>query len=313
MAIGILRKSWFTYQGSDMPALQFFLGVSRAPFLTLTLSVLFLALALVLRQTGELSLSLLVLVLLAGLSAHVAVNALNEFHDFKSGLDLNTKRTPFSGGSGTLPLQPEWSLITLVFAFACLLLCIAIGLYFVLVVNSFLIFPGVLGVVIVLTYTPWINQNPWLCLIAPGTGFGFVMLPGAVLALGGTLNTAVYLVAASIFFLTNNLLLLNQLPDIDADRNAGRRTLPIALGYGKSLIVAALFYAATYIPVIVALKMAIWPLFSSWVVLLLPLAIFTVNTLGRAKNTSVPVSALAANVLFCLIFPVFLGVAILAA
>src|SRR5512139_1457738 len=41
---------------------------------------------------------------LAGLVAlHAAVNALNEASDFSTGIDLHTTRTPFSGGSGTLP------------------------------------------------------------------------------------------------------------------------------------------------------------------------------------------------------------------
>jgi 1,4-dihydroxy-2-naphthoate octaprenyltransferase len=36
---------------------------------------------------------------------HVAVNALNEASDYKTGIDFNTERTPFSGGSGTLPAE----------------------------------------------------------------------------------------------------------------------------------------------------------------------------------------------------------------
>ena len=45
----------------------------------------------------------LILALAGGLLAHISVNALNEYLDFTSGLDLTTLRTPFSGGSGTLP------------------------------------------------------------------------------------------------------------------------------------------------------------------------------------------------------------------
>ena len=41
---------------------------------------------------------------LVGLVAlHAAVDALNEVSDMRRGIDLNTRRTPFSGGSGTLP------------------------------------------------------------------------------------------------------------------------------------------------------------------------------------------------------------------
>ncbi len=47
------------------------------------------------------------LVLLGALAAHGAVNALNEYADYRSGLDLRTARTPFSGGSGTLVDHPQ--------------------------------------------------------------------------------------------------------------------------------------------------------------------------------------------------------------
>lgn len=47
------------------------------------------------------------LALLGALSAYISVNVFNEYIDFKTGLDLVTRRTPFSGGSGTLPANPE--------------------------------------------------------------------------------------------------------------------------------------------------------------------------------------------------------------
>ena len=44
---------------------------------------------------------------MGALCCHVSVNAFNEYYDFRSGLDARTRRTPFSGGSGTLPGKPE--------------------------------------------------------------------------------------------------------------------------------------------------------------------------------------------------------------
>lgn len=46
------------------------------------------------------------LVFLGAVLAHAAVNLLNEYDDFRSGLDMITERTPFSGGSGALPEVP---------------------------------------------------------------------------------------------------------------------------------------------------------------------------------------------------------------
>ena len=39
------------------------------------------------------------------LLCHISVNVFNEYFDYRSGIDLRTKRTPFSGGSGILPAR----------------------------------------------------------------------------------------------------------------------------------------------------------------------------------------------------------------
>ena len=70
------------------------------------------------------------LVLIGALLAHAAVNLLNEYEDFASGLDLITRRTPFSGGSGALPEVPTAARQVLLAAFGTLGLVVAIGLYF---------------------------------------------------------------------------------------------------------------------------------------------------------------------------------------
>src|SRR5690606_1621173 len=46
--------------------------------------------------------------------------------------------------------------------------------------------------------------------------------------------------------LCNNLLLLSQFPDIDADRQAGRRTLPMWIGCRKALYVALAQWLLAY-------------------------------------------------------------------
>ena len=86
------------------------LGVIRGRFLLLALTCVALGIAAALK-TRDLDGGFVVdalLVLLGALAAHAGVNALNEYSDYRSGLDLQTRRTPFSGGSGTLVAQPQY-------------------------------------------------------------------------------------------------------------------------------------------------------------------------------------------------------------
>lgn len=166
---------------------------------------------------------------------------LNEYHDFQSGLDLSTDRTPFSGGSGALPKRPEQAKTVLRTALVLLALCILSGLY-LMQKNLTLLMPlGLLGIFIVLTYTPVLNRHPIACLLSAGIGFGPIIVMGTHISLTGDLTELALLTSLIPMCLVNNLLLLNQFPDIDADRAAGRFHLLIAYGRTTGAKVYALF------------------------------------------------------------------------
>ena len=90
------------------------LGPLRLPFVVLTPCCVAVGVATAYRSAGALDPAWAIWVLLGAIASHVSVNAFNEYFDFRSGLDGTTQRTPFSGGSGTLPAHPELAMTTLV-------------------------------------------------------------------------------------------------------------------------------------------------------------------------------------------------------
>ena len=222
------------------------LGPLRLPFLILTPACILPAWENALFQTGAADVLHLFLILLGALTAHISVNTFNEYFDYRSGLDLHTTRTPFSGGSGTLPARPALAGFTLGVAVVSLGLTLAIGVYFLRVVGPGILPIGLLGVLIVLSYTPWITRHPLICLLAPGVAFGPLMTVGTHLVLTGSYDLSALLLSLPIFFFVNNLLLLNQLPDVEPDRRAGRRTFPIVYGLPTTRRVYALFMLLGY-------------------------------------------------------------------
>ena len=86
----------------------------RVPFLVLTVACVFLGASVAVFNQTTISLPILMLALFGALLAHISVNTLNEYFDFKSGLDFETEKTQFSGGSGALPRNPE--MLSAVFA-----------------------------------------------------------------------------------------------------------------------------------------------------------------------------------------------------
>lgn len=203
---------------------------ARPPFLILAPICVFLGAAIAKFDGNHIDLTHLFLALFAGICAAIAVNTLNEYQDFHSGLDNLTEKTPFSGGSGLLPSHPELAPNVLVFCIIALIITATIGLYFSLFINPILTYLGVFGIVIIATYTKWLNRSPILCLIAPGVGFGMLMVLGSFLVQTHTLSLPVLFLTLIPFLLINNLLLLNQFPDIEADKITGRNHIPIKYG-----------------------------------------------------------------------------------
>lgn len=285
----------------------------RPAFLVLTPICVFLGASLALSEHGSINILRLCLITAAALLAHISVNMLNEYSDFKSGLDLTTERTPFSGGSGALPAQPCVARLVLNIALTGLGIAISIGVYFAITISS-AIWPFiVIGTSIVLSYTDLLNRRPWLCFISPGLGFGLLMVTGTDWVLTERYNVHSWLIAIIPFLLLNNLLLLNQFPDLDADAKAGRKTLPITYGVaisGRVLLVSSLLAVLTLLSLIFA---QVLPLLA--LIALAPISLSFYATSGAIKygaRIGAYPHYMAANVIAANVTPLVLGVAILA-
>lgn len=266
---------------------------SRPSFLPLAPLCAGLGIALVEPRPSHLPIGL---VLLAALLAHAAVNWLNEYDDFRSGLDLRTDRTPFSGGSGALLAIPAAAPWVLGAGVAALAMVAIIGLGFLWQRGMALALPGAVGIALVVAYTRWLTRHPWLCLLAPGLGFGPVMVLGSLLALGGTPGAGAWLVAIFVGLWVSELLLLNQLPDIEADRTVGRYHLAIARGRQAALRWGQGLLLATPLPLLVGMAAGLLPVTAGLALLPLPLVLGIARQLPRCQEADSLVKLLGVNV-----------------
>jgi 1,4-dihydroxy-2-naphthoate octaprenyltransferase len=254
-----------------MNALLKALPAIRPPFLIL--APICVSVGLAFAHYNHVSINVLdaMLCVLGAVFAAMWVNSLNEYQDFKSGLDFLTNRTPFSGGSGLLVRAPDLKHSVKHWMYLSAVMTTAIGLFLAFNTGLELLPLGLLGVAIVLSYTTYLNKLPWLCLLAPGVGFALLMPIGSFAVQVSLSNLDIWLVSLVSFFPINNLLLVNQLPDIDADRQVGRNHLAIAFGVDKAITVYATFLLLAFIALISLVIDQRLPLLS--LVVLLPLCL----------------------------------------
>ena len=286
----------------------------RTPFLILTLACVLLGAGTAFWTTDQFNGLYTIIIIVGALCSHISVNALNEYFDFRSGLDMHTVRTPFSGGSGTLPAQPQAMGVALAIGLISLAIVAAVGLFFS-IVSGWAILPlGILGMIVIAAYTTVLLRNPLTSLLAPGLGFGTLMVMGTHFALTGQYSWTAFVASLTPFFLVSNLLLLNQFPDVDADRSVGRRHYPILIGRRKSSLIYAAFLACAYLSIIAGVLLYLLPTWALLGLLTLFLAIPAART-AYLKADDLPhlVPALGQNVLINILTPALMAVGLFVA
>ncbi len=248
------------------------------------------------------------LLALAGLVLmHAAVNALNEASDMESGVDLMTVPTPFSGGTKTLPKGLLSVRAARGFGYACVVIAGLIGIWFALRLHPLFVALLAGGAVSVLFYSPLFASSGVGEFFA-GLGLGLLPVWGAAWVQGPVPGPAALWAGVPAFFMTFNLLLLNEFPDEDADRTGGRRNLVLLLGRKGAALVYAAAGILTPLSIVVAVVARAMPPLA--LVAVLP-SLFLARPLAWAFGDTrkpVPIPAMGANVIWNLATNTVLGI-----
>jgi 1,4-dihydroxy-2-naphthoate octaprenyltransferase len=277
-----------------MNGLSPWLGVARAPFLLLPVTLVAAGSAAAAWE-GAFAWTSAVLALVGLVLLHAAVNALNEASDMATGIDLRTVRTPFSGGSGTLPAGKLSVGSTRAFAYTCAVLGGLIGGWFALELGPSFALLMAAGAVSVLFYTD-VFARLGLGEIMAGLGLGALPVWGAAWVQGREPGAAALWAGVPAFFMTFNLLLLNEFPDEEADRAGGRKNVVLLLGRQGAALVYAVAAVLTPLAIVAAVTLRALP--PAAVVAVLP-SVFLAKPLAWALSDPrepVPIPALGANV-----------------
>jgi 1,4-dihydroxy-2-naphthoate polyprenyltransferase len=272
-------------------------GVARAPFLLLpvTLVAAGVAAAAYDDQASMLA-SLLALVGLVAL--HAAVNAFNEASDMRTGIDLHTARTPFSGGSGTLPSGQLSVRGATMVGVAGSAVGLAIGLYFLVRVGWWpLLLVMTAGAVSVVFYTQLFARSG-LGECFAGLGLGLLPVVGTALVQGGTVGPAAWSAGVPAFLMTFNLLLLNEFPDETADRAGGRRNLVLVFGRRRAALIYTVAALAAPTSIAVAVGLSALPTLALVGILPVWFALPAVRWALTTPDGPVPIPAMAGNVIW---------------
>ena len=260
--------------------LSVWLRVIRVRFLLASVIAVSVGLALTWRQNFSIDPLDAILIFAGVMALHASVDLLNDFWDFKRGIDTKTKRTKMSGGTGVLPeglLKPS-SVYRAGIVF--LIIGSVIGSYFV--ITHGIIIGIILGFAILSIY--FYSTK----IVDSGLGEFFVAVKGSMIVIGtffiqsGEITIESILGGIVVGVLSSLVLFIASFPDHDADKSKGRKSLVIAVGKEKAAKLFWIFPLISYITIIIGVSANLFPLVSLITLVTIPLMIK--SGLGLRKN-----------------------------
>lgn len=215
---------------------------------------------------------------------HASVDLLNDYSDYRRGIDSATTRTKFSGGTGVLPEKILTPRAVYAAGVAFLVLGVLVGAYFVAVRGVTI--AAILGFAVVAIY--FYSTS----IVNAGLGELFVGIKGAMIVLGtffvqtGGLDPAAAFVGVIVGLLSATVLFANSFPDFQADRSKGRRTLVIILGRSRGARAFPFFIAAAYALIAAGIFFGFTKVYSLAALASLPFAAKAVMALRRDHETT---------------------------
>lgn len=204
----------------------------RAPFFTASIIPVLVGAALSHRE-GFFQWQGLVFALLIVIAHHAGSNLLNDYFDAPGSDGINQSITPFSGGSrliqdGLATRRSYLAAALAVYSVGMLLtIILAISYY-----NAFILVLGMLGMLLGIVYsaTYTFGMGRGWGELAVGLAFGPFAVMGSYLLQTNHLSWGAFLAGIPVGLLVMGILILNEFPDLEADRRVGKRNWLVRAG-----------------------------------------------------------------------------------
>jgi 1,4-dihydroxy-2-naphthoate octaprenyltransferase len=264
--------------------LSILLRASRPQYLGASVAPVLVGSALGYAVAGSFDAGLFVLAVLAIMALHAGANVVNDYFDHLSRNDwVNQNPTPFSGGRQFIQkgiLSPK---ATLLAGLGYLAIGAGIGLVIVALSRSaFVLGIGVAGVLGAFFYTagPFRLGYRGVGEIVIGFLFGILPVYGSYYLQARSIDVLPLLPALIVAILIFLVILVNEFPDLPADRQVNKRTMVVVLGIPACVLVYRAALVASYLAAVAMLLHGTTFFGGFFYLLTLPIALFAL----RAAN-----------------------------
>lgn len=228
------------------------------------------------------STGLFLLTLIAGILVHLAANLMNDYFDVKNGVDFDSVLTaqyrPHPLVEGKIDLKSVLWVSVAMFLIAAL-----IGLYLVITRGVLLLWIGLAGLFLAISYTapPFKYKYKGLGEVGVLLIWGPLMTAGSYYIQTLCLNWEIIVISVPIGLLVSLVLLINNVRDLATDSSQSIKTLPVVFSKQVGLHIYTGIIIMAYLWVIAISLLGPLTVWSLLVLLSCPLAIKMIRQMYR--------------------------------
>jgi 1,4-dihydroxy-2-naphthoate octaprenyltransferase len=244
----------------------------RLPFVTASVLPVLLSVVWIASLTGTFNLLYALICILGVVLVHIGANTINDYFDWNFSDGVNKHAGKFNGGSrhvfeGTISRQ-----FYLYVALSCFAVLIGIAIFFILKDRFFVLYFSLAGLLFGYLYS-----SPPLRLHSRGLGeiliflaFGPVLCAAVCYVVSGAIELSHFLIGIPAGLSTTAILWINQFPDYDADKAAGKRNCTVRIGLEKSVYIYLCMIGLVFLSILLLIIMRLLPLWTALIIFLIP-------------------------------------------
>ncbi len=292
------------------PSWKIWLKTSRPFSLTATVSPIIVGTALA-AYHGVFHIAEFVITLFSCLFLQIGTNYLNEYFDYRYGLDHAG-----SLGASTVIFRNEMTAAQVLGGgLTCFALAALLGLLLAYLVGPVILFFGAAALAIAYFYSaePFKFASRGLGDVMVYIAMGFLMVWGAYYVQIPQWSWSAFAASVPVGFIVTAILNMNNVRDYQDDLAVNKRTLPVRFGQRFGQRFHAFLLIGSYVAVVIFALVGLLPLFSLAVLLTFPLAWSNVRSVLNATERRAFIIGIKRTSLLHLQFGVVLSLAIVVA
>jgi len=241
---------------------------------------------------GYVNILLLVITAVGLFFGNMTANFTNDYYDYLSGVDALDKGRRYKQGSEAVMKNGLTLQMVKVSIALAISIVLAVGVYMLVFVDWRVVFFGVAGLFTAYFYTapPFKLEYRGLGEVFSGIGCGPLPVIGTYFVMSHQISATAVVASIPVGILVAAILYIGNVPDADADKQVGKRTISVRLGRGAVRFLGPAFYASIYLIIALGALLGMLPIWTMLALLTAPSTVKLLRTTS-ANYEDIPMYA----------------------